>query len=124
MKRSHSTPSKKSKRKSSSSTKRLLQEKIFLALLAERRLPAPVAEYRFHPVRRWRFDFAWPDHRVALEVEGGAFARGRHTRGAGFRADIEKYNAAATERWFVLRCLPEQLGTSSLVDTVQKMLIS
>jgi very-short-patch-repair endonuclease len=58
--------------------------------------PEPVTEYRFHPVRRFRFDFAWPDALVAVECEGGVWTRGRHTRGAGFVADCEKYNAATS----------------------------
>ena len=58
-------------------------------------LPEPVREFKFHPTRRWRFDFAWPDHKVAAEVEGGTWTGGRHTRGSGFEKDCHKYNAAA-----------------------------
>jgi len=76
-------------------------------------LPPPVAEHRFHPVRKWRFDFAWPDRKVALEVEGGVFVQGRHSRGAGIRADIEKYNTATLLGWRVLRYLPEQLQAAT-----------
>ncbi|MEQ3161647.1 hypothetical protein AAA214_00660 [Parabacteroides goldsteinii] len=46
-----------------------------------------VAEYRFHPGRDWRFDFAIPSHRVAVEVEGGAFNGGRHIRPEGYLRD-------------------------------------
>jgi hypothetical protein len=67
-----------------------------------------VAEYRFHPRRRWRFDWAWPSARVALEIEGGAWTQGRHTRGKGFVADMEKYNAATLAGWRVLRVTPQQ----------------
>jgi hypothetical protein len=67
-----------------------------------------VAEYRFHSRRRWRFDWAWPSARVALEIEGGAWTQGRHTRGAGFVADMEKYNAATLAGWRVLRVTPQQ----------------
>ena len=67
------------------------------------RQPTPIREHRFAPPRRWRFDFAWPDWRVAVELEGGAWARGRHTRGAGYVADCEKYNAATLAGWRVLR---------------------
>jgi very-short-patch-repair endonuclease len=66
-------------------------------------IAAPEREYRFAPPRRWKFDFAWPDRFIALEVEGGTFAGGRHTRGKGFEADCEKYNAAAIAGWTVLR---------------------
>lgn len=71
--------------------------------------PGVVAEHRFHPVRKWRFDYAWPDKRVALEVEGGAWIQGRHTRGAGFVKDLEKYNTAAAAGWTVIRVTPQML---------------
>jgi very-short-patch-repair endonuclease len=67
------------------------------------KLPAPVREHRFAPPRRWRFDLSWPDRKLAVEVEGGSFVAGRHSRGAGMEADMEKYNTAALMGWFVLR---------------------
>lgn len=66
-------------------------------------IPEPERELRFHPERRWRFDFAWRDKHVALETEGGTFSGGRHTRAIGFHRDAEKYNAAALLGWLVLR---------------------
>ena len=65
--------------------------------------PEIVTEHRFHPVRRWRFDLAIPSHRIAIEVEGGIWTRGRHTRGSGYLADLEKYNEATALGWAVLR---------------------
>ena len=65
--------------------------------------PEAVPEYRFHPTRRWRFDFAFVDSRLAVEIEGAVYAQGRHTRGSGYRADLAKYNAAALLGWAVLR---------------------
>jgi very-short-patch-repair endonuclease len=64
---------------------------------------APVREHKFHPTRRWRFDFAFPERRVAVECEGAVWTGGRHTRGSGFVADAEKYNTAAALGWFVFR---------------------
>ncbi|NYZ70022.1 hypothetical protein H0A36_28820, partial [Endozoicomonas sp. SM1973] len=58
------------------------------------KLPKPVTEYKFHPKRRWRFDFAWPDKKLAVEVEGGGWVNGRHNRGQGFANDMEKYHEA------------------------------
>jgi len=77
-------------------------------------MPGWVAEFRFHPARRWRFDFANPGAawRLAVEVEGGVWSRGggRHNRGTGFVSDLEKYNAAALHGWTVLRYTPQQLA--------------
>ncbi len=72
-------------------------------------LPVPHAEYRFAPPRRWRFDWCWPEHRVALEIEGGVWTQGRHTRGAGYIKDMAKYNQAAIMGWRILRYTPDQL---------------
>ena len=66
-------------------------------------LPAPAREWRFAPPRRWRLDFAWPERRVAVEVDGGTWSGGRHVRGAGVEADCEKLSEAAARGWRVLR---------------------
>ena len=52
----------------------------------------------------WRFDFAWPDVGLAVEVEGGAMVSGGHNRGLGFTKDLKKYHHAARLGWFVYRC--------------------
>jgi hypothetical protein len=71
------------------------------------RLPEPRREHRFAkyftPPRQWRFDLCWPEFMLAVEVEGGIFIQGRHGRGAGMMADMEKYNAATLGGWKVLR---------------------
>lgn len=66
-------------------------------------LGEPQVEHKFHPIRKWRFDFAWPEHMVAAEAEGGTWTGGRHTRGKGFENDAEKYNTATTIGWHILR---------------------
>ncbi len=63
----------------------------------------PTREHRFDSERQWRFDFAWPRYLVAVEIEGGIFGRGRHSRGAAYTKDCEKYNAATCAGWKVLR---------------------
>ncbi len=60
-------------------------------------------EYRFSPPRRWKFDFAYPAFLVAIELEGGVWDQGRHTRGQGYIDDCVKYNAAALLGWKVFR---------------------
>lgn len=60
-------------------------------------------EYKFHPARKWRFDFADPERKIAVEIDGGVFVKGRHSRGAGYRSDCEKLNAAAALGWRVFK---------------------
>ena len=61
-------------------------------------------EHSFHWHRRWRFDYACPAAMIAVEIEGGVWTGGRHTRGKGFLRDIEKYNEATAMGWRVFRC--------------------
>jgi len=62
-------------------------------------LPMPDAEVRFHPIRKWRLDLAWPSRRIYAEVDGGTWIGGRHSRGAGYERDCEKLNTAALAGW-------------------------
>ena len=66
-------------------------------------IPTAEREYRFHPTRRWRFDFAWPMQRVAVEIAGITPDGGRHQKRQGFLADAEKYEAALQHGWTVYR---------------------
>ena len=95
---------------------------LFLALLKRAKLPMPEPEHRFDPPRRWRFDYAWPAHRVALEVEGGVWTNGRHTRGSGYLKDVEKYNRAASLGWRLIRCTPSSLHDLATVRLVTETL--
>ena len=83
--------------------------RIVLAFFDSQGIPTPQVEHRFYPTRLWRFDFAWPDQKVALDFEGGLYVRGRHQRIKGFKNDIEKYNSAAVAGWRLFRVLPEDL---------------
>ncbi len=65
------------------------------------------SEFKFHPTRKWRADFAIPSAKLLIEVDGGAWSGGRHTRGSGFIADQEKTNAAACLGYRVLRYTPQ-----------------
>ncbi len=85
-------------------------------------LPKPVAEYRFHPVRKWRFDWAYPGRFIGIEHEGGTYNRGRHVRPKGYAADCEKYNAAAILGWRVLRFTTEQIGSGAAVQVIRRAL--
>ena len=60
-------------------------------------------EVKFHPIRQWRIDFVLPDHRIGIEVEGAIWVGGRHVRGAGYQADLNKYNHATMCGYRILR---------------------
>lgn len=68
-------------------------------------VPAPEREHAFSAdvEPEWRFDFAWPALKLAVELQGGTWIRGRHNRGGGFRGDCEKMNAAQLAGWTVLQ---------------------
>lgn len=66
-------------------------------------------EYRFHPRRKWRFDVAWSERMIAVEIDGGVWVQGRHSRGAGQVADNEKINVAQSMGWDVYRFTPQQV---------------
>lgn len=73
-------------------------------------LPMPIPEYKFHPYRKWRIDFAWPHYKLAVEIEGGVWIKGRHNRGKGFLSDMEKYNELNRMGWHLFRFTPQQKG--------------
>lgn len=79
-------------------------------------------EYMFHPKRLWRLDFGWPTQRLAVEVEGGVWTDGRHTRGSGFIQDLEKYNNLAILHWRLLRFTPEMVKSGVAVATIAEAL--
>lgn len=80
----------------------------------------PIREYMFHPRRKWRFDFYFPSHRLAVEVEGGA--GGRHQRIGGFVGDCHKYNAAALMGITVLRYTTQMVIDGTAINDVLKFL--
>lgn len=81
-----------------------------------------IKEYRFHPKRRWRFDFADPVKMIALEVEGGTFKTSRHTTGTGFHNDCEKYNTATIMGWKVLRFDSKMITSGKAIECIIRCL--
>lgn len=94
---------------SPSSTRGSRLEELFLLQIRTLEVPEPIREFRFSPPRRFRFDYAWPDRMLAVELEGGTWTRGRHTRGAGFAKDCEKYSMAAILGWRIVRATADQV---------------
>lgn len=78
-----------------------------------------VREFRFHPVRRWRFDLALVPERVAIEVDGGVFVGGRHVRGAGREEDMRKDGAALELGWLVIHATPRLVKSGEALRWIE-----
>ena len=91
---------------------------LFPLLCQSHGIPAPTPEHPFalELGRKWRFDWAWVNRAIALEIEGGAWIGGRHNRGSGFVKDLEKYNTAALLGWRIFRCLPKQVESGEVFE--------
>lgn len=103
----------------------LYKRAMFLAACKAHGLPEPIPEYQFAPPRKWRFDWFWKGFcgpSVALEIEGGAWTSGRHTRGQGFLDDIEKYNEATILGYRVIRCTPADVESGAAFALVRRAL--
>lgn len=79
-------------------------------------------EFRFHPERKWRFDFAIPEKKIAIEAEGGIYNNGRHIRADGYNKDCEKYNNATLLGWKVYRFTDIMLKNNTLSKFLFKIL--
>lgn len=78
-------------------------------------------EYKFHPTRKFRFDYAFPHAKIALEIEGGVWIGGRHTSGAGFTKDMEKYNEAGLLGWKIFRVTPQQVKNGQAIMLLERI---
>ena len=78
-------------------------------------------EFKFHPKRKWRADFHLVEKRILVEVEGGIWSGGRHTRGKGYIGDMEKYNTAVMMGYQVIRFSTEQVKSGLAVRQIEKM---
>lgn len=85
-------------------------------------LPIPEREYRFHPTRRWPLDFAYPERKIGIEVQGGTWSGGAHGRGSGIERDYEKINAAQILGWTVLQFSTTMIKSGEALETIEKTL--
>ena len=98
-----------------------LEDTLELLMIADG-LPPFQRERRFHPTRRWRLDFAWPDYKVACEVHGGTWSGGRHTRGLGFQKDRSKMNEAHLLGWLVIEVTAHHIETGKALVWIRRAL--
>lgn len=100
-------------------------EEQFAEQLTAAELDEPwIREHRFAPPRRWRFDFAWPEQRIALEIDGGLYVYGAHNRGAAIEAAYEKRNVAETYGWRVLTVSAHQVKDGRALLWVRQLMAS
>lgn len=76
-------------------------------------------EFQFHTTRKWRADFHIKNTKLLIEVEGGIWSGGRHTRGKGYLGDMEKYNAATMMGFQVLRFSTEQVTSGFAIKQIE-----
>lgn len=83
-------------------------------------LPEPTREFCFLDDRKFRADFAYPDMRLLIEVEGGTYGRGGHSSHAGISRDVEKNNLAVINGWRVIRCTGEQVTNGMCILWIEQ----
>jgi len=100
------------------------QTALVLALAAIRQATGAeaVLEHKFLPDRRFRFDVAWLDRKVAAEIDGAVWTGGRHTSGAGFIRDQEKLNLAGLAGWRVFRFTWKDVESGAFADVLTRAL--
>ena len=88
------------------------------------RIPMWQEQYRAIPGRKFAYDFAWLDKKVAVEVEGGTWSKEKsgHTSGKGYRANCQKYNLAQLNGWDVYRFTSDMIDSGEALATIIKAL--
>lgn len=92
---------------------------LFVKLCEKQLAVQCIKEYRFYKPRKWRFDYAFPKYKIALEVEGGVWTQGRHTNPKGFLGDMNKYNTATLLGWRLFRTTPKKLLSSNTIQLIR-----
>lgn len=112
-----------------------LEDRLLSRMIAHG-IQAPKREYKFIGVlfgsgraaqkqikqaglKNWRFDFAWPDRKIAVEVEGGTWVKGRHVQPKGYADDCDKYNHATMLGWSVYRFTSDMVSSGRAIGTLR-----
>ncbi len=104
---------------------------LFLKQCKEAGLPEPETEHQFAKPRKWRFDFAFIvetqlllvtlRNRIAVEIEGGLYVKGGHSRGAAYEKNLEKYNEATIRGWQLYRFSTGQVKDGTAIAFMKKV---
>ena len=84
------------------------------------KLPEPIREYKALPNRRFRWDFAWPEFEILLEVQGGTWVKSGHTSGKGIARDIEKSNLAVLSGWTCFGATGDMIKSGQTLKMLQE----
>ena len=107
--------------RSQKATGSVLEDHLLVSMRSQR-IPEPEREYRFHPTRRWRLDFAWPERGLAVEIEGGIYRGGGHTSVTGIKRDVDKANALTMLGWRLLRFHGDQVRSGEAAALIAEAL--
>lgn len=99
-----------------------LEAEFALQLRAAKLTDGLAREYRFMPGRRYRFDFCWPEKMLAIELQGGIWTGGRHTRGNGYESDCLKTLEAVLLGWRVIPATPSMVKSGALLNAVDALI--
>lgn len=106
--------------------KRSIFEEVFLDALVEHGVPSGHSEFYVAPgtLHGWRFDICYPIQRLAIELQGGTWTRGRHSRGSGQTSDYTKHNYATRRGWRIIYFTSDMFkrDRSACIDLVKEML--
>jgi very-short-patch-repair endonuclease len=86
------------------------------------RLPSPEREVVLIPGRKFRCDLVWREFGFVVEVDGGTFMAGRHSRGMGQASDCEKQNLLTLLGWRVLRVTTLHVRNGAAVRWIEQAL--
>ena len=85
-------------------------------------LPEPIREYQAIKGRKFRFDFAWLERKLLVEVNGGTYTKGAHSTGAGIARDYEKCNLGVLQGWRVLSFDGKAVKSGVAVEVIRQAL--
>lgn len=95
------------------------EDELAQMILHSRDIPTPERQFLYAEGRKLRADFAWPEHRLLLEAQGGVYTRQAHGSITGILADIDRSNAAVLNGWRMLRVTPEMVRSGQALELIR-----